>query len=574
MGKGKIKAGKVDINKLFSGCWFTVPEFQRSYLWQRDNVSVLLDDLWFAFENKSDMEYFLGSLVLQKRKEKIGNENDIEIVVYDVLDGQQRLTTLLMLMAVLRDLCKKKDNIQATQGAIFQSGNKVRRIPERLRITYKIRDNVEEFIKQFILQEGGTLENSKLKGETETKNISISNMAKGILCMHEFFGAKKGKDVKKFERFIDFLFNDVVFIYVATENREDAFKLFTIINARGIPLTNANILKAINIGAIEGDEEKERYAEIWESIENELGGESFERFLSFIRTILLKEKARTSLLEEFEKNIYDKGKLNKGKATIRIIEEYKKNYNKVVSFVDLKIDNDYKNLITIMKIGLPSEDWIPPLLLFYKKFWEEKEKLLEFSKKLEYKFSSDWILQSTPTQRIENMNSILEKIEKEGNPDEIIADEKLYEVDTQSLRKALEGNIYERRFARYILLKYEYLISDNTVHLSEYKYITVEHILPQNPRDGSQWRRDFTEEGRDCWTHKLANLVLISRRKNTNLGNLDFEQKKERYLKGGIDIFAGSKVFIERQSSWTPSILERRQKEMLDELVLKGDGKG
>jgi uncharacterized protein with ParB-like and HNH nuclease domain len=566
---GKIEAEKIDINKLFSGFWFTVPEFQRSFLWQRDNVSVLLDDLWFAFENKSDMEYFLGSLVLQKRKEKIGNENDIEIKVYDILDGQQRLTTLLMLMAVLRDLCKNEDNIQATQEAIFQSGSKVRRIPERLRITYKIRDNVEEFIKQFILQKAGT-RSSKLKGEKETKNISISNMAKAILCMHEFFGAKKRKDVKKFEEFIDFLFNDVVFIYVATENRGDAFKLFTIINARGIPLTNANILKAINIGAIEGDEEKERYAEIWESIENELGEESFGRFLSFIRTILLKEKARTNLLEEFEEKIYKKSKL-KGERTLDIIGKYKEIYDRAVS-LDLEIDNDYKNLITIMKIGLPSEDWIPPLLLFYEKFREKK--LLEFSRKLEYKFSSDWILQYTPTQRIENMNSILKKIEKEGNPDEIIADGNLFEVDSKSLREALEGNIYGRGFARYILLKYEYLISDNTVHLSEYKYITVEHILPQNPRGGSQWRRDFTEEERDYWTHKLANLVLISRRKNTNLGNLDFEQKKERYLKGGIDIFAGSKVFIERQSSWTPSILERRQKEMLDELVLKGDGKG
>ena len=560
MGKREIESDKVNINAVFSKFWFIVPEYQRSYLWQRDNISDLLDDLWFAFENKSDSEYFLGSLVLQKRKEKMGG--DIEIDVYDILDGQQRLTTLLMLMAILRDLSENEDNKRATQDAIFQKGSKVKRIPGRLRVTYKIRDNVEDFIRRFILEEKGTLGSSRLEGESEAKNISISNMAKAILTMHGFFRDKNRGDI---ENFVDFLFNDVVFIYVATENREDAFKLFTIINSRGISLTNANILKAINIGAIESDEEKERYANIWESIENEFGAESFERFLSFIRTILVKEKARTSLLEEFEKNIYGNGKLNKGKATIGIIEEYKEIYDKVVNFGGLDIDNDYKNLITIMKMGLPSEDWIPPLLLFYKEF--EKEKLLELLRKLEYKFSSDWILQYTPTQRIENMNSILKKIEESESPDKVLAGEELFKVNNKSLREALSGDIYGRRFARYILLKYEYLISDNTVHLSDYKNITVEHILPQNPPERSQWRGDFTEDERNNWTDKLANLVLISKRKNSKLGNQDFDQKKEKYLKGRIDIFTGSKVFIEQRNNWTPGILERRQEDVLDELI-------
>ena len=92
----------------------------------------------------------------------------------------------------------------------------------------------------------------------------------------------------------------MIFIYVSTENREDAFRLFSILNNRGIPLTNADILKAINIGEIENSGNKklaEDYAKKWEDIQNELGGD-FDRFLEFIRTILLKEKARKSLLEE------------------------------------------------------------------------------------------------------------------------------------------------------------------------------------------------------------------------------------------------------------------------------------
>ena len=89
-------------------------------------------------------------------------------------------------------------------------------------------------------------------------------------------------------------------------------------------MTNADILKAINIGEIEKSESKEmaeKYAKKWEDIQNELG-EDFDRFLGFIRTILLKEKARESLLEEFEEKIYKEKKLTKGKETVDILEEY------------------------------------------------------------------------------------------------------------------------------------------------------------------------------------------------------------------------------------------------------------
>ena len=66
-----------------------------------------------------------------------------------------------------------------------------------------------------------------------------------------------------------------------------------------------------------------------------------------------------------------------------------------------------------------------------------------------------------------------------------------------------------------------------TVHLSSYKTISVEHVLPQNPSENSQWRKDFTDEERDLWTHRVANLVLISKRKNSKLSNLDYEEKKK-----------------------------------------------
>ena len=140
----KIKADKIEINSLFNDFWFLIPEYQRSYVWESDNINDLLDDLWYAFSNRRDDEYFLGSLVLKKTKETNFDE-------FEVLDGQQRLTTFFIFMGVLRDIAKDIDLKDACHDRIFQKANKYKKIPERIRLVYKIRDNVEDFIKTYIL---------------------------------------------------------------------------------------------------------------------------------------------------------------------------------------------------------------------------------------------------------------------------------------------------------------------------------------------------------------------------------------------------------------------------------------
>lgn len=552
----EIKAEKINLRKVFTDFWFLVPEYQRSYVWEEDNINDLLDDLWYAFEHNDEKEYFLGSLVLKNTNHKeIHHE-------YEVLDGQQRLTTLFILQAVIRDLTDNKELKKTFNKRIFQNKNEIDDIPERIRVVYRIRDDVEDFIKEFILCLDGTLALEELRDKKKIKNISIANMSNAILSMNEFFNdSSRSGDIFNFSKFIS---NNVVFIYVATSNREDAFRLFTILNNRGIPLTNADILKSINIGVLD-ENVRINYSTTWEKIENSFG-ENFDRFLSFIRTIIVKEKARVNLLEEFEENVYKADALSKGKDTIEFLNKFKVVHDNVINFEALDFDNvnEFKNLVTIMKIGLPSEDWIPPLMLYYKKY--NTNNLLEFLKKLEYKFTGDWILQETPTKRIENMNNILKKIEASINPYTIFNTE-LFNINSEELRTIFDGDIYGKRFARYILLKYEYTVSEHTVHLSDYKYITVEHVLPQNPNKDSEWCRVFNKDAKEKWTNKLANLVLISKKKNSRLSNLDFIRKKEKYLKGRIDVFSGSKIFVESSDRWDVGTLENRQAEMLDNLI-------
>ena len=167
------------------------------------------------------------------------------------------------------------------------------------------------------------------------------------------------------------------------------------------------------------------------------------------------------------------------------------------------------------------------------------------------------------------MNNILKSIEVSSSTEYLFENNSLFNVNNDELLRNLSGDVYGKRFARYILLKYEYTITDNTVHLSNYKYISVEHVLPQNPNESSEWMRVFNPDDRTEWTNKLANLVLISKKKNSKLSNLDFIEKKQRYLSSRIDIFKGSKIFMDTNDKWDLDLLKKRQSEMLDSLIMK-----
>lgn len=561
MSGGQIEANKVVFKKVFSEeFWFVIPEYQRSYVWQDENVSELVEDLLYAFEEKPGSDYFLGSLVLKKTTSSSYPE-------YEVLDGQQRLTTFFMMMAVLRDIVSHPNTKDTIHRKIYQEENRLENIPARMRITYKIRDKVEEFIKEFIVQKDGTTKEEQLEFYLDGDNVSLSNMARAIILLRATFLQKHSE--QDLEEFIRFIFNKAMFIYVSTDNMEDAFRLFTILNDRGIPLTNADILKSQNIGALERDRDAQKYAKIWEEIEGK-HGENFDRFLQFIRTIMVKEKARMSLLDEFNEKIYKgkpRPKLQPGKETFQLIEKYNEIYEDFIELQERSLSNSYKNLVTIMRIGFRSDDWIPPLMHYCYKFGTNC--LDEFLEKLEFKFAGDWVCGVTPTMRIEAMNNILKAIDQTApdNLASLINHPSLFAIDEQEYSKNIQGNIYKKQYCRYLLLKLEYLLNDNTVHLSNYNYITVEHILPQNPAENSQWRRDFTDEERNYWVDKLANLVLINKRKNSALSNLDFAEKKKRYLKGRIDVFQGSKVFIDSKQTLTPDILKTRQQELIELLT-------
>lgn len=576
--KSQINSEKILVKKIFSEMWFQIPEYQRPYVWDNEQITELLEDTSFAMNGKSDSEYFLGTFVFQSHER---TDNGIKFTENDLLDGQQRITTILLIFAVLRDMLKDegenadKEATIICQECIFQKANKYNKTPERSRIAFAIRQEASEFIDEISKNEGVTLESDNfLKYEKESKDISVRNMARAIRLISDFFENQKNQI--NAEDYLEFILNNVLMIYVSTENLEDAFRLFTILNDRGMPLRNSDILKSKNLGALKSDKEKEIYAKMWEDAESDLG-DDFDRFLSYLRTILVKEKARLSLLEEYEDKIYNsKGKekaagikkpalLAKGKETFEFIKKHLKNYQEITSGNHANItkaDFGFDNLIKIMLSGFQSTDWLPPLLHYYDKF--DRKSIFEFLTLLDNKFSADWIVQLTPTARIEAMNNIIKEIDEQTDYKNVLKSQALA-FNIGSVMSGLDGKIYNKRFAKYILLKLDYLHTNHDEKMSNER-ISIEHILPQNPEANSQWCKDFNEEQRNDMTDILGNLVLIGKRKNSSLGRLDYKEKKDKYFKNKIEPRSSFIKILNNNHKWDVDALQDNHNICLEKL--------
>jgi hypothetical protein len=575
------------VKELFSSrWWFRVPEYQRPYVWGPDEIGELLEDVTYAMTESRESEYFLGSLVFQSRKATPGNGQ--EYPENDILDGQQRMATLLILFAVLRDLATNPQAKTTCQACIYQEANPYTHIPERTRLVFAIRDKAQVFIDEYIKPEDGTARGKDLVHLTkEADDLSVRNMAQAIIEIRKFI---QSSSIHSPELLLEYLINNVLLIYVSTEELDDAFRLFTILNDRGIPLRNSDILKALNLGALDNRDEKVKYAKSWEEAENELG-DDFDRFLGYIRTILVKDKARLSLLQEFEDKIYDpkeKDKttgqrkptlLSKGRDTFDLIDRYLSHYSTILGGENYKrFGNNFQfdNLVQIMRASLPATDWWPPVLRFFDKFHDDR--LLEFLTRLDNKFTVDWIGQYSPTDRIEAMNAVIKSIDNAVTVEDVF-NSGCFQIDGVSFIRGVDGPVYGKRFANYLLLKLDYLYHNHYLRMNVDR-LTVEHILPQDPENGSKWLSDFSSEQRVEWTNKLGNLVLITGRKNSSLGRLPYDQKKERYFKNKIDTCPNSLRVLQNYQTWTPIDLQEnhtfvlkalREHYGLDTVVARGN---
>lgn len=539
----EIGYGKQSIAEVFSE-WYTVPSYQRNYVWESDNIYDLLEDINGNYLEHSNDEYFLGSYIKQNKED----DNDL-------LDGQQRITTLFLLFAFLRDYEATPEYLrQELQEFVYQKGNKIKKIDARVRLDYQIRGNVRAFIKNCIILENSVTSNWEQivgKSTDQTINSSIQHICNTLCCFKKYFDEHIEIDIEKYVQFIS---SNVVMIYVSANTLEDAFRLFSIMNDRGMKLSNSDILKSSNLECVKNSKDVDDYAKRWEDMQESLGNE-IDRFLMYVRNMILKSRIKTNLLDEYEKNIFSAGKLKKGEAFFEKVFKSYETYDKIINLSDNK-DVAFGNLIRILLSSMQNTEWIPSIMLYYEKYNDAG--LLDFTLRVVCKNIADSICGEAPSSRIDALNQIMKDVEISQSYTDL-KDAKCFDFDREKFLTNIQMDMYGHFYTKPLLMLLEFREQDNTVEKS-FNQISIEHILPQNPKDNSEWMLNFSEQERIELTHKIGNLCIIGRRKNTALGNLDYSLKRIKYFEKNIESFARSlKIYTDYPSCWTPIELRQNQ---------------
>lgn len=579
MPASQIDAKEEFLNKLYDDYHYQIPKFQRPFSWTEENFVDLIDDLTDAYdigrdehgtlltdegelntETRDSYEpYFLGSIILNA-----GNGTSER---FDVIDGQQRLTSLAILFAVLRDLLEDGDSLGEL---IYEESDPFKGKAETVRL--KIRERDFDFFDEHVLTEGATADAPRPEtGHSEPEQ----NILQAISTFRDRLRDWETEEDGDLSDFATYLTLRVVMVRITTDSLSSAFRLFNVTNARGMPLNNADLLKSENLSQIEDDQRREQYQRTWEDMEEEVGNEGLERFIGFMRHIIVKEKSQKSIYDEFKERVFPEDSSFRGEKFVDYLERVFDIHRNRIYNAQLDSDRDaeqvyYHNLVSLMRDFYPSDEWIVGLILFDSKFNDESA-LLEFLKKLERRLTVDWLTGSSNTGRYSRVYTLLRKIEKADTPEEILSLPMLNEgivEESEAFESALDlSNFYRKgnyQWPKYILMRINGERFDNRNSKVEYgNNVTIEHILPQTPKDDYWVSRFDDEHWRDQWTDRMGNLVPLDGRKNYKVSNKPFREKYEEYFVKKSDFPLVNE--LDDFDDWSPDYLEERHGRLKEE---------
>ena len=292
--------------------------------------------------------------------------------------------------------------------------------------------------------------------------------------------------------------------------------------------------------------------------------------------IHMKKKAQGSLEEEFREEVIGKATPDRLKDFIDDTLDPMADAYLIVSRANYQSPTEPDKINAYLKhLGrVDNKDWIPPAICFFDKYKDNQDALLKFIHDLERLTYTFFTLRKNVNERIARYARIIQAIQDEENLyredlDESILTLQLSEKEKIEMREKLGKDIYKvKPVCKPLLLRLDSLLADRVAEYNN-PIISVEHVLPQNPnpKDNSEWFSWFPDEQeREEWTHKLANLVLLSKRKNSRASNYEFKRKKDKYFKEeGVAPFALTHG-VTLENEWTPDILEKRQKDLIDRL--------
>jgi len=557
----KIDAKEKAIRDVFHRDYaFSIPAYQRPYSWGTDQAKTLLTDLVAASADfnvgmnvNSVTPYFLGSIVVIKQENQ---------PAADVVDGQQRLTTLALLISALRTLFTDVKRKATFGELVLEQGDPLVGTEDRCRLELRQRDNAF-FETNFLRHPDLSQLPGLLAANLSDPQKHLAENAQALLA--ELSKLEPGRR----EAMAAFLLQHTYLVIVSTASLESAFRIFSVLNDRGLDLTVADILKSEIIGRIPAATQ-EAYVEKWEDAEVELGTQRFADLFSHIRMIHDRKKLRTTVLEGFRASVpmtnpasFIDSELLPMADAMQVI--FQRDFECADPAAEKQANS---SLRWLLRIG--DQDWVPVALLLITRYAETPAVTVAKLAELEKLTAVLWLNRFDINNRIERYGKILEEIANDTAKSAVLPSLLASAEEKKSAADAISGDVYNLSPApkrTFVLLRLDAALSSGEATY-DFDTITVEHILPQTPDATSEWIEWWPDSiAREQSVHLLGNLALLNRRQNSAALNWDFDKKKEKYYQkktGGSPFQITSRVL--KETEWTPAVFARHQAETVAKL--------
>lgn len=542
---------------------YDIPRYQREYTWNQRDWANLYDDI-----TQNDAGYFLGSFIVVN-----GTVNSkMDTIHYEVIDGQQRLTTLSLLLAALYTrIMEHKDSIDddmmlddirpLRNRLILKSDKSMTRVIPQVQ-----NHNLEDY--RWILKEHIGLDAVIQK----PKFLGLRKMSKAFNYFYDRLGEDvEGRDgIECVRCLLDIcrLVCSAVVVQITVDSHADAYTLFASLNNRGVPLSAVDLIKNMLLGKVAGvdDGQLNYYFERWQEVLHNLGDDykTQERFFrqnydAFRREVnkpfigesgsqlpLGSVATRSNLLKIYEK------RMESADGALKMLDELTENsalYSRIIGLDQESPDSELSHQLLELSRAQGVASYLMLLFLFKKQNQLElKDETLALLVKLLVCFFVRRNLTDTPpTRDLERLFiSICESLESEGLKGIAAAEyikKRLVDVSASdaSFKERLEGPIYDVNpdMTRYILT----VIASPSVtkemkplweRYASGNYVwTIEHIFPQGKNIPDEWVKMVADgdmskaiEVQEKQVHTLGNLTITGY--NSKLSNMPFVTKRDR----------------------------------------------
>jgi len=519
-----FRAEALTLGGLLSGdrC-FAVPVFQRAYSWTPREVQQLVGDLWLGLAmsrqpDRADAAILLGSVVVVDDNCVRHLEAGANKAAW-VIDGKQRLTTLTVLLATLRDrLCPRAAWISDLIWRIDPASSTDAPAP---RLVLGLEE--DSYFGVQVRRPGASADALEPDGEHKGR-LRLRECQQAII---EDLEERSDADLMALA---EFLRDQVALVLISTPDIDAGFRTFMTTNTRGKPLEATDILKAELMASVP-ELEREQRLERWANAERALGSD-FKDLPGYLRAV--------------------HGKVHG--ATIRDVLDLSQREGGAARFLDaalFPLAERLQPILTAAHAGSPqsdrinmslryltwlrARDWVPPALAFTDRFPDRDADYAAFLERLERLAYGLQILGTGADRRQVRYRAVIDALTQEAPANGILAPLDLTADEQWTLMLNARGNLYQRSQASCkVLLRRLSASYPGDDQLTAPSDFTVEHVLPRNNSSNSPWRIEIPDaEDREACSKMLGNLVLITKQQNKEARNHPFDVKQGLYFPDG-----------------------------------------